>query len=131
MVSTTPTTYQANLNHVMHIGQSLLIVCVAAVGAGCGEEKAAKIAPWLGLQTLNEHKADIKFKGALRRAKNCRIGEKTTEQMADCMHVPERDVMMAMERYLRDCKYGNKGACLKADKASRILLGIDRWPDGT
>lgn len=80
---------------------------------GCGEENAAKIAPWLGMQTINESKADTLAKASLRKAKRCVEKPYDADRTPKCLDEAQERAETAEQLYTRDCGYGNRSACRK------------------
>lgn len=86
---------------------------VGALLTGCGEENAAKVAPWLGMETLNERKADVLGSLASKEVKACKRRNDDLDGLRKCIEDAVKHVITAEELYMRDCRYGNKRACRK------------------
>lgn len=84
----------------------------AIVLTACSEQNAAKVAPWLGMKTLNESKADTLSKRPMRLAERC-FGGNDARTMDTCLRETKKQWDVAAELYYRDCGYGNKSACRK------------------
>ena len=89
---------------------------LALSASGCGEETAAKVAPWLGMNTIVESKADTLGNLSMKRAEGCKRRKQDAEKKWNCSYEAAAHAESAEELYLRDCKNGNNRACRKLEQ---------------
>jgi hypothetical protein len=97
----------------MHTFRIILLFLIGTLTTGCGEENAAKVAPWLGMETLTESKADALGSLSLKKAKACRKKHDGASDFSKCIEEALKHGEAAEELYARDCNFGNKRACRK------------------
>ena len=96
--------------------RSIGALFITAALSACGEETAAKVAPWIGTKTLVESKADSFAKFALDKAEWCERFRANAVKFTECIQPAIKDAKQADDLYIRDCKNGNDRACKKRER---------------
>jgi hypothetical protein len=92
------------------------VLTLCALSIACGDENAARVAPWLGISTVNESKADTLGRLSIKKAKACQDNQKNHEEYSRCLDDALEPGEAAEELYKRDCGFGNRRACAKLEK---------------